>query len=132
MQVKGLDHVNIIAADLDETAGFYESLLGLRAGRPPNAPAGFNGRWLFDVADRPIIHVMAYNEERHGKGERRHMPTGSIDHVALACQDFAGTLRRCEELNVEHRVNDRMFGDLRQIFVTDPNNVMLELNFAGD
>lgn len=132
MQVKGLDHVNIIAADLDETASFYENLLGLRVGRPPNAPAGFEGRWLFDVADRPIIHVMGYNEERHGKGERRLMPTGSIDHVALACQDFAGTLRRCEELNVEYRVNDRMFGDLRQIFVTDPNNVMLELNFAGD
>lgn len=132
MQVMGLDHVNIIAADLDETERFYENLLGLRPGRPPNAPAGFGGRWLFDVADRPIIHVMAYNEERHGKGERRHMPTGSIDHVALACQDFDGTLRRCEALNVEHRVNDRLFGDLRQIFVTDPNNVMLELNFAGD
>lgn len=132
MQVKGLDHVNIIAADLDETASFYANLLGLRVGRPPGVPAGFAGRWLYDAADRPIIHVMAYNEERHGKGGRRHMPTGSIDHVALACQDFAGTLRRCEELKVEHRVNDRRFGDLRQIFVTDPNNVMLELNFRED
>lgn len=132
MQVKGLDHVNIIAADLDETAGFYEALLGLRSGRPPNAPASFDGRWLFDIANRPIIHVMAYREERHGKAERRNMPTGSIDHVALACQDFDGTLQRCEELNVEHRVNDRRFGNLRQIFVTDPNNVLLELNFAGD
>lgn len=132
MQVKGLDHVNIIAADLDETARFYEGLLGLRAGTPPSAPAGFAGRWLFDVADRPIIHVMAYNEERHGKGERRHMPTGSIDHIALACQDFSGTLRRCEELDVAHRVNDRRFGNLRQIFVTDPNNVLLELNFTED
>jgi hypothetical protein len=100
--------------------------------RPPSAPAGFEGRWLHDASDRAIIHVMPYNEARHGKGGRRHMPTGSIDHVALACEDFAGTLRRCEELNVEHRVNDRMFGNLRQIFVTDPNNVTLELNFAGD
>lgn len=132
MHVKGLDHVNIIAADLDETAKFYEGLLGLRAGRPPNAPAGFDGRWLFDITDRPIIHVMAFNQDRHGLVERRNMPTGSIDHVALACQDFVGTLRRCEELKVEHRVNDRKFGNLRQIFVTDPNNVVLELNFAGD
>ena len=71
MHVKGLDHVNIIAADLDETARFYESLLGLRVGRPAGVPAGFDGRWLFDEADRPIIHVMAYNEDRHGKEENR-------------------------------------------------------------
>lgn len=132
MHVKGLDHINIIAADLDETANFYESLLGLRSGRPPNVPEGFAGRWLFDVTDRPIIHVMAYNEERHGQGDRRSMPTGSIDHVALACEDFDGTRRRCAELDIPHRVNDRAFGNLRQIFVTDPNNVTLELNFAED
>ena len=60
------------------------------------------------------------------------MPTGSIDHVALACDDFAGIVRRCEELGVAHRVNDRKDADLRQVFVTDPNNVTLELNFAGD
>lgn len=132
MHVRGLDHINIIAADLDETARFYESLLGLRVGRPPNVPAGFDGRWLHDASDRPIIHVMPYNEARHGKGARSSMPTGSIDHIALACEDFDGTRRRCEELDVGHRVNDRAFGDLRQIFVTDPNNVVLELNFAGD
>ena len=33
------------------------------------------------------------------------------------------------QLGVAHRVNDRKFGDLRQVFVTDPNNVVLELNF---
>jgi catechol 2,3-dioxygenase-like lactoylglutathione lyase family enzyme len=132
MQVKGLDHVNIIAADLDETAGFYEAVLGLRPQKMDTVFPGFEGRWLFDVADRPIIHLMNYSAERHGEGERWAMPTGSIDHVALACEDFAGTVRRCEELGVAYRANDRKFGDLRQIFVTDPNNVSLELNFAGD
>jgi hypothetical protein len=41
-------------------------------------------------------------------------------------------LERCAKLGIEHRVNDRKFGDLRQVFVTDPNNVVLELNFAGE
>ena len=131
MQVTGIDHVNIIAADLDETARFYASLLGLRPAEIPNAPAGFDGRWLYDATDRPIIHLMAWNAQRHA-GLNRGSASGSIDHVALACKDFAGTVRRCEELGVAHRVNDRKFGDLRQVFGTDPNNVTLELNFAGD
>ena len=74
---------------------------------------------------------MAFHEERHA-GLDRGSATGSIDHVALTCEGFAGTLERCEALGLDHRVNDRQFGDLRQIFVTDPNNVALELNFAGE
>lgn len=131
MQVKGLDHVNIIAGDLDVTAKFYEDLLDFRRGETPGTAMGFKGAWMIDAADRPIIHLMAYDEERHG-GDERGTATGWIDHVALACEDFAGTLQRCEALGLEHAVNDRKFGDLRQIFVTDPNNVKLELNFSGD
>lgn len=131
MPVKGLDHVNIIAADLDETARFYEDLLGLRYGGRP-AEMNFPGGWLYDDGDRAIIHVMTQDPARHGDAERKGMPTGSIDHVALACAGFAGVVARCEELGIAHRVNDRKYGDFRQIFVTDPNNVTLELNFAAD
>jgi catechol 2,3-dioxygenase-like lactoylglutathione lyase family enzyme len=131
MQVKGLDHVNVIAENLDETASFYERVLGLRAEPTPNAPAGFEGRWLIDPAGNPIIHLMAWNAARHA-GLDRGSATGAIDHVALACEDFAGTIRRCEELGIEYRANDRKYGNLRQIFITDPNKVSLELNFPGD
>lgn len=132
MRVKGIDHVNIIAADLEETERFYETLLGLRARPMETLLPGFEGRWLFDADERPIIHLMRFDPERHGEGERHGMPTGSIDHVALACDDFAGAIRRCEALGVEHRVNDRKYGSVRQIFVVDPNNVKLELNFSND
>ena len=131
MPVKGVDHVNIIASDLDETAKFYADLLGLTRGETPGAAMGFKGAWLLDDAGQAIIHVMAWHEERHA-GLDRGSATGSIDHVALSCEGFADMLQRCEELGLEHSVNDRKFGDLRQIFVTDPNNVKLELNFAGD
>lgn len=131
MAVKGLDHVNIIAVDLDETARFYEDVLGFKYGGRPSE-MHFAGGWLYDGNERPIIHVMTYDPERHGEGARHKIPTGSIDHVALACEGFAETVKRCKELGIEHRVNDRKYGDLRQVFVTDPNNVTLELNFAGD
>lgn len=131
MPVQGLDHVNIIAADLDETTRFYQDVLGLEYAPRP-AEMTFAGGWLRDAAGRAIIHLIVYDEARHGPTPRREMPTGSIDHVALMCEDFAGTVRRCEELGVPHRINDRKYGTLRQIFLTDPNNVTLELNFTGD
>jgi catechol 2,3-dioxygenase-like lactoylglutathione lyase family enzyme len=131
MAVKGVNHVNIIANDLDETAQFYGDLLGFTRGETPGAAMGFKGAWLLDDTGQAIIHVMAHHAERHADLDRGSA-TGSIDHVALTCDDFAGTLQRCEALGVEHAVNDRKFGDIRQIFVTDPNNVKLELNFAGD
>jgi catechol 2,3-dioxygenase-like lactoylglutathione lyase family enzyme len=131
MPVKGVDHVNIIATDLEATAAFYAALLDFDIQPSPGTAMGFDGRWLVDASGRPTIHLMAWNEQRHAALDRGSA-SGSIDHVALACEGFAGTIRRCEELGVPHRVNDRQFGDLRQVFVTDPNNVAIELNFAGD
>lgn len=131
MTVRGLDHVNIIAADLDETAAFYEAVLGFKRMQRPDG-MNFGGGWLIDASGNPTIHLMTYDPARHGDAERKGMPTGSIDHVALACEDFAGMIARCERLGLDHKINDRKYGDLRQVFVTDPNNVTLELNFAGD
>ncbi|MEO5586540.1 MAG: VOC family protein [Novosphingobium sp.] len=131
MQVNGLDHVNVIAADLDETIRFYQDVLGLKFGARPSE-MNFAGGWLLDAGGRAIIHLITFDPARHGEQERRSMPTGSIDHVALACADFAGTVKRCEDLGVAYRVNDRKYGALRQVFITDPNNVTLELNFAGE
>ncbi|MDE8653964.1 VOC family protein [Novosphingobium album (ex Liu et al. 2023)] len=132
MKVEGLNHVNIVAGDLDRTVAFYETVLGMKAETIPNMPAGFDGRWICDEGGLPIIHVQKHNPLRHGALGARDGTTGAIDHVALACSDFAGMVRRCAELGVPHRVNDRQFGTLRQVFVTDPDNVVLELNFAGD
>ena len=129
MRVNGLNHVNIVAADLDATIAFYENVLGMRAQEIPMAPAGFGGRWVHDEQGAPIVHVQMYNPERHGPLDENRATTGSIDHVALTCSDFDGMIARCNELGLEYRVNDRQFGDLRQVFVTDPDNVVLELNF---
>jgi len=132
MQVKGLNHVNIVAADLGKTIAFYESVLGMQAREIPVAPPGFGGRWIYDEDGQPIVHVQEYNAERHGPLDDSRKTTGSIDHVALTCVDFDGMVQRCKDMGLDYRVNDRMFGDLRQVFLTDPDNVSLELNFPGD
>ncbi len=130
MQVQGLNHINIVTGDLEATVRFYDDLLGMKAQVNPFAMAGFDGRWICDAGGMPIVHVQAFNPERHG--ELKSGMGGALDHVSFTCAGFAATKARCDELGVEYRVNDRQFGDLRQVFVTDPNGVSLELNFPGD
>lgn len=130
MQVNGLNHINIVTGDMAATTAFYESLFGMVAGPIPVAPPGFDGRWISDAQGNPIIHVQAYNAERHG--ELKVGLGGALDHIALTCAGFADTQQRCDELGIPFRINDSQFGKLRQIFVTDPNGVSLELNFSGD
>jgi catechol 2,3-dioxygenase-like lactoylglutathione lyase family enzyme len=130
MQVNGLNHINIVTGDLGATVDFYDRLLGMTAQPIPVAPPGFDGRWISDAEGNPIIHVQAYNPDRHG--ELKTGLGGALDHVALTCAGFESTKTRCEELGIAYRVNDRMFGNLRQVFVTDPNGVLLELNFPSD
>jgi catechol 2,3-dioxygenase-like lactoylglutathione lyase family enzyme len=130
MQINGLNHINIVAADLAKTVAFYESVLGMKAQPIPGAPPGFDGRWIFDSQGNPVIHVQAYNAGRHGAINSGL--TGAIDHVSLTCVGFADIKTRCAALGVDYRVSDRQYGDLRQMFITDPDNISLELNFAGE
>lgn len=133
MPVNGIDHVNIVTHDLEKTVGFYAAVLGLERGETPGASMGFRGAWLHDAKGQAIVHLVAYDPARHGDRHRADAPhTGPVDHVALRCTGFAAMLARLGELGLEHRVNDRKYAGLRQIFVTDPNHVSLELNFPGD
>ncbi len=129
MQVNGLNHINIVTGDLDATVRFYDDVLGMKSQPIPMAPPGFKGCWISDAQGNPIVHVQAYNAERHG--ELKSGLGGALDHVALTCVGFSETLERCTDRGIDHRVSDRQFGDLRQVFVTDPNGVSLELNFPG-
>jgi catechol 2,3-dioxygenase-like lactoylglutathione lyase family enzyme len=58
--------------------------------------------------------------------------SGRIHHVALRCTGFDETEARLRAKGIDYRANNRQFGDLRQIFVIDPNGIQLELNFAAD
>ena len=128
MGAVGLEHVNIVAADIGVTCAFYERLLDMEA-RPIPVRPDYPGRWIYDRSDSPIIHVQVHNPERHGPLGEARASTGAIDHVAIACDDFEGMMQRCEEMGLDYRVAELPGADFRQLFVNDPDNVLLELNF---
>ena len=129
MHVEALDHVNIITADLEGTARFYTELFGLepRDGPPPLTHE--NARWMYDAAGRAVIHINSLECPRAYDREVRAGPTGALHHVALRCSGYEELRARLASYGLEHRINVVAAVGLRQIFVLDPNQVLLELNF---
>jgi catechol 2,3-dioxygenase-like lactoylglutathione lyase family enzyme len=133
MNVEALDHVNIITDKLDETAEFYGKLLGLvRKDAPPPLTLQ-TATWMFDAEDRAIIHINSL--DCHRAYDREIQPgelTGALHHVALKCVGYAEVKGKLDAMHAEYKENLVSAINLRQIFTTDPNNILLELNFFAD
>ena len=130
MQVERLDHINIVTDRLGETASWYARVLDLerRDAPPPMTPQ--TAQWMCDAQGRAIIHINSLDFKR--TYERPVEPgshTGAVHHVALRMQGYGEMKARLDALGAEYRENFVEAIDLRQIFTTDPNNVLLELNF---
>jgi catechol 2,3-dioxygenase-like lactoylglutathione lyase family enzyme len=131
VRVDALDHVNIITSDVEGSARFYAELLALepRDGPPPLTHE--NARWMYDGAGRAILHINSLECPRHYDRPVRPGPTGALHHVALRCSGYDEIRARLTRRGVEHRLNEVTAIGLRQIFVLEPNDVLLELNFFG-
>ncbi len=132
MKVNALDHVNIITADLDGTARFYGEVFDLsrRNAPPPLTPD--NAQWMYDDADRAIIHINSLDCPRTYERDVMPGPTGSIHHVALNCSGYDDVTARLGARDLAYQVNMIEAVGLRQVFTMDPNGVLLELNFWGE
>jgi catechol 2,3-dioxygenase-like lactoylglutathione lyase family enzyme len=132
MKVNALDHVNIIAADLDATARFYAEVFDLdrRNAPPPLTPE--TAQWMYDDAGRAIIHINSLDCRRTYERDVMPGPTGSIHHVALNCSGHGDVVARLTARGMDYQCNTVEAIGLRQVFTMDPNGVLLELNFFGD
>jgi len=132
MRVQSLDHVNIVTDDLPGTAKFYADLLDLEARDGPPPMSRDDVVWMYDPEGRPILHL-----NRAGlfapldRKPRPAADTNAVHHVALRCEGHAEMVGRLEARGLKHAFNDVASISLKQIFVVDPNGVLLELNFFG-
>jgi catechol 2,3-dioxygenase-like lactoylglutathione lyase family enzyme len=122
VKVNSLDHVNIRTRDVAASAQFYVQVLGLtaRSGPAPFPPEQV--QWLCDVAGRAILHLFRY--------DCAPGPTGPIHHVALSCSGKARAIDRLKACGADFRVREVPAASLTQIFLTDLNGILFELNFA--
>jgi catechol 2,3-dioxygenase-like lactoylglutathione lyase family enzyme len=122
MSVGMLDHYNVSTRKLGDTIRFYEEVLGLTNG--PRPPFNFPGAWLYS-AGHPVLHL----NDISSTDRQQPADSGVIDHVAFGSRGFEAIKQHLTGKGVPFRVNQVPNSRRWQIFLTDPNNVMIELNF---
>jgi catechol 2,3-dioxygenase-like lactoylglutathione lyase family enzyme len=122
MSVGMLDHYNVSTRKLSDTIRFYEEVLGLTNG--PRPPFNFPGAWLYS-AGHPVLHL----NDISSTDKQQPADSGVIDHVAFGSRGFEAIKQHLTSKEVPFRVNQVPNSRRWQIFLTDPNNVMIELNF---
>ena len=135
MSVSRFEHVLIMAEDLEATKDFFADVVGLSVGRRPDFP--FPGYWMY-LNDSPCVHLAAKRMDAEGQDyldakEGDVNGSGCIDHIAFLADDIEGFRARLEAAGIPMRHRHVPGSPVQQIFIEDPNNVTVELNFpAGE
>ena len=135
MPITELNHYLLVARDLERTKDFYRDVLGLELAERPDF--GFPGYWL-KTGEDICVHLASQepNETRdlfllkkHPKGTAG---SGSVDHIAFLAKDPREVRSRIQKHRVEMHFRSFPEAKLFQIFLKDPDDVTIELNFLGE
>lgn len=115
MDVRGLHHVNVNVASLEESLGFYVDRLGFTV-RPDRPDFPFAGAWL--QMGEHQIHLVVSDD----------FTVDPRQHFALAVDDIEACAAHLDAMGVEYRGPLGIPGAGRQIFLKDPSGNRIELN----
>jgi hypothetical protein len=76
---------------------------------------------------KAVVHLVDISKT----DEAQKPDSGVVHHVAFASSGFDGMKRRLESKGMAYESRQVPGGDLWQIFVDDPNGVMIELNYEA-
>src|SRR4051794_9595296 len=135
MGVQALEHVTIRCGQLRRTHDFYVELMGLTEGERPDFP--FRGHWLY-LGGIPVIHLVEASDTAGAWGREEAPPqagtdagTGAFDHVAFRGDDFEAMRSRLKGAGMIFKERVVPGGRLKQLFVPDPEGVLIEINFRN-
>ena len=135
MPLTGLNHYLIVSRNLERSRRFYEEVLGMQVADRPDF--GFPGYWL-KLGEDICVHLasQAPNKirdqfllKKHPKGTNG---SGSVDHIAFLAKDPREVRERIRRNKVEMHYRSFPDAKLFQIFLKDPDDVTIELNFLGE
>lgn len=136
-----LNHFSIRTVDLDACERFYCGLLGLTKG--PRPPFPFPGLWLYagetDRYDNAAVHIIGI-DRNDPEGLKKYLGdrdetslagSGAVDHVAFFATGLKETLEKLKANGIEGRERTVPLLGLHQVFIDDPNGIVVELNFPA-
>jgi catechol 2,3-dioxygenase-like lactoylglutathione lyase family enzyme len=134
MPITDLNHYFVRSRDLERSRRFYCDALGFQVMPRPGFP--FPGYWL-GVNGKVQVHMgldgiageAAYYLGTSPASARDN--AGVVDHIAFQCTDAEGMMRRLVAHGLPTRTRYIAEVKLLQIFVADPDGLMIELNFPG-
>ena len=135
MPVTSLNHYLIVSKNLERSKKFYQQVLGLELAERPDF--GFPGYWL-KTGDNICVHLASQDPnkvrdqfllKKHPRGTNG---SGSVDHIAFLAQDPLEVRNRIQKNKVEMHFRSFPDAKLFQIFLKDPDDVTIELNFLGE
>ena len=135
MPVTAINHYLVVSKNLERSKQFYQEVLGLELAERPDF--GFPGYWL-KTGDNICVHLASQDPnkirdnfllKKHPKGTTG---SGSVDHIAFLAQNPEEVRNRIQKNKVEMHFRSFPDAKLFQIFLKDPDDVTIELNFLGE
>ena len=136
-----LNHYSIRTTDIDVSRDFYAKVLGLTVGPRPDFP--FPGAWMYrgdhgDVANA-VVHIIGIDKSKTDglkdylgtREEAGLQGTGAIDHIAFFADGLAGMIDHLKATGTPYRERTVPGIGLHQVFLDDPQGVMVELNYPA-
>jgi catechol 2,3-dioxygenase-like lactoylglutathione lyase family enzyme len=136
-----LNHFSIRSLEIEKTTEFFSKVLGLKVGPRPEFP--FPGVWLYhgDVNEwsNSVLHLIAI-DKNDPEGLKKYLGdrdpsslhgSGAIDHIAFFAKGLEEKIALLKSLNVPYRERTVPVLKLHQIFLDDPNGVVIELNYPA-
>jgi len=136
MPITDINHYLVVSRNLARSKKFYEEVLGLKLA-PERPDFGFPGYWL-KAGDAICVHLASQQPnkvrdqfllKKHPKGTTG---SGSVDHIAFLARDPREVRERIRKNKVAMHFRSFPDAKLFQIFLKDPDDVTIELNFLGE
>ena len=133
MSLSHIEHFLLQTDDMEATRDWYVRVLGMRVGPSPDFK--FPVLWLY-LGDQDVVHVtqggkgVSENRKRYvGQQSTDVRGTGVVDHIAFRASGLKQTVAHLKSLGIPFRSRRVSDQGLYQLFLMDPNDVKIELNF---
>jgi len=134
MPLTHIEHVLVVADDIDATRDWYARVLGMRSG--PHPDFGFPVHWMY-LGERDVVHIgpsakNAGDIQKQYLGrtsQRSEAGTGAIDHLAFRATGLRGMLEHLQKEKIQFSQRRANGQALFQLFFYDPNGIKVELNY---